>query len=455
MSGSTSPGISTSALSARIVETSKAVDTPPPKIAIAAVKTSLKPGESVTVTFTLSAISIDFSAADIAVSGGTLLNFRGSGSSYTADFTLNGAGPGRVSVGSSMFSDAAGNFNRDGADADNKVAFQMNRAPTGSVEIIGKAQPGSVLTVRDTVKDADGIPGSGEGAIRYQWFADGSPLLVDYALMYRPRPGEVYPFVMVPYIGKSYAVGFQDLGKSLSVVAQYTDLKGAREEVKSASTGAIKLFTASAGADLLIGAGGADVMDGLGGNDTIFGRAGDDSLLGAAGNDSLMGEEGNDTLVGGSGADTLTGGTGRDTFVFAPGSSGQTRNLDVIADYTKGAVGTGDLIDFSSALTVGGSSAAASSTQASINPSTGEASFATGSGTTLADALSDIAARFTASTDAAGEFALFRVNNTGNFYVFISDGNKGVAANDVVIQLTGITSVAAIDLTGGNLTLIA
>jgi hypothetical protein len=131
------------------------------------------------------------------------------------------------------------------------------------------------------------------------------------------------------------------------------------------------------------------------------------------------------------------------------------KNLDVIADYTKGAVGTGDLIDFSSALTVRGSSAAASSTQASINPSTGEASFATGSDTTLADALSDIAARFTAATDTAGEFALFRVNQTGNFYVFISDGANGVTANDVVIQLTGITSVAAIDLTGGNLTLTA
>jgi Ca2+-binding RTX toxin-like protein len=211
----------------------------------------------------------------------------------------------------------------------------------------------------------------------------------------------------------------------------------------------------SAGNDVLTGTSGPDTIDGLAGNDTIRGGAGNDSLLGGAGNDSLMGEEGNDTLVGGSGADTLTGGTGRDTFVFAPGSSGQTRNLDVIADYTKGAVGTGDLIDFSAALTVGGSSAAASSTQASINPSTGEASFATGSGTTLADALSDIATRFTAATDTAGAFALFRVNQTGNFYVFISDGTQGVSANDVVIQLTGITSVAAIDLTGGNLTLTA
>jgi len=421
---------------------------------VAAVKTSLKPGESTTVNFTLSATSTDFTAADIAVSGGTLLNFRGSGSSYAADFTLNGGGPGRVSVGSSKFSDAAGNFNRDGADADNKVGFQMNRAPTGSVEITGTAQPGSVLTARDKIRDPDGIPGGGEGAIRYHWFANGEPLLVDFSIMY-PNPGNPTPTVMVPYIGKTYAVGLSDLGKSLSVVARYTDLKGALEEVKSASTAAIKLFTASAGADLLIGAGGADVMNGLGGNDTILGRAGDDSLLGAAGNDVLAGEEGNDTLVGGAGADTLRGGTGRDTFVFAPGSSGQTRHFDVVADYTKGAPGTGDLIDFSAALTIGGSGAAATAAQASINPSTAQASFASGSGRTLADALADIAGRFGASTDTAGAFALFRVNNTGNFHVFISDGTKGVTAGDVVIQLAGVTSVAGIDLTDGNLTLIA
>ena len=35
----------------------------------------------------------------------------------------------------------------------------------------------------------------------------------------------------------------------------------------------------------------------------------------------------------------------------------------------------------------------------------------------------------------------------------ISDGVAGVGANDVVAQLTGITSVSGVDLTGGNLTI--
>ena len=117
-------------------------------------------------------------------------------------------------------------------------------------------------------------------------------------------------------------------------------------------------------------------------------------------------------------------------------------------------VGTGDLIDFTSNLTVGGSAATATSTQASINMTTGKATFAAGSGTTLSDALSDIASRMTASTDARGEFALFQVNNTGDHYAFISDGTRGVGANDLLIQFNGLNSYTGIDLTVGNLTII-
>ncbi|MFM7254466.1 MAG: hypothetical protein ACKO3C_02215 [Betaproteobacteria bacterium] len=51
--------------------------------------------------------------------------------------------------------------------------------------------------------------------------------------------------------------------------------------------------------------------------------------------------------------------------------------------------------------------------------------------------------------------ALFRVNNIGNFYAFISDGTAGVTPNDVLIELMGVTSVSRIDLTAGNLTILA
>ena len=199
----------------------------------------------------------------------------------------------------------------------------------------------------------------------------------------------------------------------------------------------------------------ANTINGTSGNDNLVGTSGADVINGLGGNDTLAGGAGNDSLIGGLGADSLTGGLGRDTFVFASAHSGQTSGFDAITDYLKGVLGTGDVIDYSAALTVGGSAATAIGTQASINQSNGLATFAAGSGTTFSDALADIAARFTAASNTAGEFAFFRVANTGNHYMFISDGTADVTANDVVIQLAGVTSISTIDLTAGNLTIIA
>ena len=201
---------------------------------------------------------------------------------------------------------------------------------------------------------------------------------------------------------------------------------------------------------------GAGIINGTGNalNNTLTGNAAANILSGLAGNDVLNGGLGADQMNGGKGQDNLTGGAGRDTFTFAAGDDGITATtLDKILDYAKGAVGTGDLIDYSATLTKGGNANIATASQASINQSRGIATFANGSGTTLADAVGDITARFTAATDTAGEFAFFRVNNTGDNYLFVSDGTAGAGVNDDVIQLVGVTSIGAIDLNGGNLTI--
>ena len=186
----------------------------------------------------------------------------------------------------------------------------------------------------------------------------------------------------------------------------------------------------------------------------LTGSDSDDVLNGLKGNDTLVGGAGSDILKGGAGADSITGGNGHDTFLFAKGDSGQKAGaIDNIVDYYKGVSGVGDLIDFSNSnLAVGGSSSVASVKEASIS-SNGIATFASGSGTTLADALADIATRFTASTNSVGEFAFFKIAGSGDYNLFISDGVKGVGANDVVIQLVGVSSISGIDLTGGNLTI--
>jgi trimeric autotransporter adhesin len=207
------------------------------------------------------------------------------------------------------------------------------------------------------------------------------------------------------------------------------------ENLSVSGSGAINL-TGNAAANSLQGNGAANILSGSGGNDTIGGGLG------------------NDTLVGGTGADTLSGANGSDRFKFAAGDSGQTSTTrDTLTDFAKGAVGTGDLFDFTSVLTRGGSATAATATQAAINQTTGVASFAAGSGTTLADALADITTRFTAATNSAGEFAFFKIAATGNFYFFVSDGTAGVTANDY-LAYTNLSTIGTLNLTAGDLTIL-
>eukprot|EP01031_Cornospumella_fuschlensis_P022412 gene22412-27377_t len=183
------------------------------------------------------------------------------------------------------------------------------------------------------------------------------------------------------------------------------------------------------------------------------GNALNNAITGNTAANWLDGGAGNDTLRGGLGADTLTGGAGSDRFGFAAGDAGTSSAFDVITDYLKGAAGTGDLIDFAPNLVVGGSALAATATEASINAATGLTTFAAGTGLTLADAVAKINARFVSAADSGGEFALFKVNGAGDYYLYVSDGS--VATTDVVVQLVGVTSVAGINLNSGDLTLTA
>ena len=192
----------------------------------------------------------------------------------------------------------------------------------------------------------------------------------------------------------------------------------------------------------------ASVFDAGSGNDLVTGTVGSDHIIGGSGNDSILGGLGNDWISGGAEADKLSGGLGSDTFVFNLGDTGQTSNgIDQILDFAKGKVGSGDLIQLqTNRLVIGGSANIASSDYASVNQLNGVATFATGSGKTLTDALHDIASRFTTQTDQAGEFAFFKVANAGNYYLFVSDGQSGVTGNDLVVQLVGITSINTINI---------
>ena len=89
------------------------VDTSAPLITLASDKTFLETGETAALTITLSEPLADFGPGPFTVSGGTLRDFSGSDTRYTATFypALGGAPPGRITVDGGRFSDAAGNPN--------------------------------------------------------------------------------------------------------------------------------------------------------------------------------------------------------------------------------------------------------------------------------------------------------------------------------------------------------
>ena len=66
---------------------------------------------NIALSFLLSEVSTNFTAADIAVTGGSISNFNGSGQNYTATFTPTGEGATTIDVNASAFTDNAGNGN--------------------------------------------------------------------------------------------------------------------------------------------------------------------------------------------------------------------------------------------------------------------------------------------------------------------------------------------------------
>ena len=114
---------------------------------------SLSAGDTATLTFTLSEASTDFVESDVTVSGGSLSNWTAVSSTVytttftpTADSTTNGV----ISVASSKFSDAAGNTNNDGSDANNSVTFTVDTSASTASNPSLSSNTGSTTTALDS-----------------------------------------------------------------------------------------------------------------------------------------------------------------------------------------------------------------------------------------------------------------------------------------------------------------
>ncbi|MDO8811543.1 MAG: retention module-containing protein [Gallionella sp.] len=121
-----------------------AVDISPPTVTISTDDGLLTAGEMAHLTFTLSEASDSFTAAAITVSGGTLTDFAGSGTSYIADFipTPNSTAPATVTVTSGSFADAMGNYNESESTLNmsvNTVIGETLRGSHGDDTLVGGA----------------------------------------------------------------------------------------------------------------------------------------------------------------------------------------------------------------------------------------------------------------------------------------------------------------------------
>ncbi|MGE4240801.1 beta strand repeat-containing protein, partial [Ramlibacter sp.] len=137
------------------------IDSERPTVAITSNAATLKAGETATITFTFSEDpDSSFDASDIAVSGGTLGTLSGTGLTRTATFTptADSTANGTISVASSKFTDAAGNLNTDGGDANNAVTLTIDsERPTVAITSnVSTLKAGETATVTFTFTEDPG-----------------------------------------------------------------------------------------------------------------------------------------------------------------------------------------------------------------------------------------------------------------------------------------------------------
>lgn len=87
------------------------VDLTSPTVTLTGLPSEARTGQAFTVTFTFSEVVIGFDATDVVLTNASLGGFSGSGATYTATITPNGAGDVGLSVPAAVATDQAGNPN--------------------------------------------------------------------------------------------------------------------------------------------------------------------------------------------------------------------------------------------------------------------------------------------------------------------------------------------------------
>ena len=124
-----------------------------------------------------------------------------------SSYALTQSDAGKTISATASYTDGLGKLESVSSNAVNVV--NVNDAPTGDVIITGLPTQKQTLTVTNTLADLDGL-----GAVSYQWQADGTPVGT----------------------GNSYVLTQTEVGKTITVLANYTDGQGTAESVMSDAT---------------------------------------------------------------------------------------------------------------------------------------------------------------------------------------------------------------------------
>ena len=343
-------------------------------------------GYSNAIYITLSEPSTDFNSLDLTVVNGGVFWFTGSGTEYKAYIYIGSASNTSVSIANGKFSDAAGNFNTDGADSDNTISFTYqdvappylyfaNSLDYKSVDVGNSITLNITLSESSTNFDLSDINVTGGQLSNFLSVTPRS-----YRVTFTASDATVNLATLSVAEGAfSDAAGnfntYRSTGtnlykKSISII--HNHLAGSSGSETISGTQRSDQITTFNGNDVVYAGEGSDVINGLPstlspdvytgtliaygglGNDFIFGKTGDDTLYGEDGNDVLEGGDGRDVLYGGNGNDVLSetdqltnflyGEAGDDSLVgtgFLYGGSGNDQLTGGnIADHLEG--GSGD-----------------------------------------------------------------------------------------------------------------
>ncbi len=186
------------------------IDSTAPTLAITSSASTLRAGETATITFTFSEDpGASFTSADVTVSGGVLGALNGTGPIRTATFTPTAgtdAGSASISVAAGSYADAAGNLGGAGvspalmvdtlapaapsapdlaAGSDSGASNEDNLTRSTTPTLAGTAEPNSTVRLYDTdgatVLGTTTADGSGNWSITSATLADGAHTLTTKA----------------------------------------------------------------------------------------------------------------------------------------------------------------------------------------------------------------------------------------------------------------------------------